>query len=212
MSRRPCTFYNSPGGCRRGASCTFLHTERRGGDGRPSSPSVPSGRSPSRPNVQSPQRPTSPSSPPPRGDQGGRQSPQPLRITTHAAQEFIVPFLTEKGLTKLVGGGTDGYFPLDATTSMTPTDAHGRLRRFLRDNFRFNTTHDIYGFLIPLSSANLHNNSWTQEEGQLLLETLTSNIGRLRIAEIVTWPQVSPKAVMSREILSFQRGLIPLLR
>ncbi|OAX35178.1 hypothetical protein K503DRAFT_858768 [Rhizopogon vinicolor AM-OR11-026] len=95
---------------------------------------------------------------------------------------------------------------------MTPTDTQSRLRRFLRDNFRFNTTHDIYGFLIPLSSANLHNNTWTQEEGQLLLETLTSNIGRLRIAEIVTWPQVSPKAVLSREILSFQRGLIPLLR
>ena len=38
------------------------------------------------------------------------------------------------------------------------------------------------------------------------------DIGRLRIVEIVTWPQVSPRAVMSREILSFQRGLIPLLR
>ncbi|OJA18640.1 hypothetical protein AZE42_01785 [Rhizopogon vesiculosus] len=161
-----------------------------------------------------------------RQDQDGRQSPQPLRIPTHAAQEFIAPFLTEKGLAKLVGGGTDSYFPLDATTSMTPTDTHGHLRRFLRDNFRFGTTHDIYGFLTPLSSANLHNNSWTQEEGQLLLETLTStqeegqllletltsNIGRLRIAEIVTWPQVSPTAGMSREILSFQRGLIPLLR
>lgn len=192
MSRTPCRFYDSPGGCRRGSSCTFSHiqnTERRG-DGRPSSPSVASDGSPSRRNAQYPQRPTSPSSPLPRGvcrffwesgrcnrefdcrylhtlgprqgqvRQDGTQSPQPLRIPTQAAQQFIAPFLTEKGLAKLVGSGTDGYFPLDTMTSMTPTETHGHLRRFLRDQFRFKTTHEIYGFLIPLSSANNQNNSW----------------------------------------------------
>ncbi|KAG0698145.1 hypothetical protein DFH29DRAFT_943008 [Suillus ampliporus] len=239
MSRR-CHFYNSPGGCRRGTSCTFEHirnAERRGGDGRPSSPSVSSDGSPSRRDAQGPQRQTSPSSPPPRGvcrffwetgrcfrefdcryahtlrqGQDGIRSPQPFAIPTRAAQEFIAPFLTEKGLAKLVGGGTDGYFPQDATTSLTPSETQSRLRRFLRDDFRFKTAPEIYGFLIPLSSANLQNASWTQEEGQLLLETLTSNTGRLRVAEIVTWQQVSSKAVVSRETLSFQRGIIPLLR
>ncbi|KAG1731512.1 uncharacterized protein EDB91DRAFT_1154350 [Suillus paluster] len=239
MSRPHCNFYNSPGGCRRGTSCTFEHNrnaERRGG-GRPSSPSVSSDGSPSRRDAQRPQRPISPSSPPPGGvcrffwetgrcfrefdcryahtlrqGQHGTRSLQPFAIPTQAAQEFIAPFLTEKGLTKLVGGGTDGYFPQDASTSLTPSEAHSRLRRFLRDDFRFKTAPEIYGFLVSLSSANLQNASWTQEEGQLLLEALTSNTGRLRVAEIVTWQQVSPKAVVSRETLSFQRGLIPLLR
>ncbi|KAG2361405.1 hypothetical protein BDR07DRAFT_1472123 [Suillus spraguei] len=238
--RQSCIYYNSPGGCRRGASCTFEHlpsAQRRGGDGRPSSPGVSSDGSPSRRGAQSPQHQTSPSGPPPRGvcrffwetgrcfrefgcrgahtlpqGQDGRRSPQPFPIPTQAAQAFIAPFLTEKGLSKLVGGGTDGYFPQDATTSLTPSETHSRLRRFFREDFRFKTAPEIYGFLILLSSANLQNGSWTQEEGQLLLEALTSNTGRLRVAEIVTWPHVCSKTGTGREILSFQRGLIPLLR
>jgi hypothetical protein len=188
MSRGSCKFYNSPRGCHRGTSCYFSHTrntDSRAGDGRPSSPSVASDGSSSRHDAQRPQRPTSPASPPPRGvcrvfwetgrcyrefdcrfehrsrqSQDGMQSPQSLRIPTQAAQEFIAPFLTEKGLAKLVGGGTDGYFPLDTTTSMSPTDTQNHLRRFLRDNFRFKTAHEIYGFLVPLSSANNQNSLW----------------------------------------------------
>ncbi|KAG2153743.1 uncharacterized protein EDB93DRAFT_1134566 [Suillus bovinus] len=244
MSRRQsCRYYNSPGGCRRGTSCTFEHipnAQRRGGDGRPLSPSLSvssSDASPSRRNAQGPQRQIIRSGPPPRGvcrnfwetgrcfrefgclgahtlpqGQDGRRTPQPSIIPTQAAQAFIAPFLTEKGLSKLVGGGTDGYFPQDATTSLTPSETQSRLRRFLREDFRFKIVPEIYGFLVPLSSANIQNSSWTQEEGQLLLEALTSNIGRLRVAEIVTWPSVSSKTAMSREILSFQRGFIPLLR
>ena len=187
MSRAPCRFYNSPSGCHRGTSCTFSHTpnpEPRGGDRRPSSPSVSSDTSPSRRGGQRPQRPTSPSGPPPpgvcrffwetgrcfrefdcryehRSRQGhaGSQSPQPLGIPT-AAQEFIAPFLTEKGLAKLMGGGTDGYFPHDSTMSLTPTEAQSRLRRFLRDDFRFKIANEIYGFLSVLSSANAQNISW----------------------------------------------------
>jgi hypothetical protein len=40
----------------------------------------------------------------------------------------------------------------------------------------------------------------------------SQNTARLRVAEIVTWPHISSKTAMGREILSFQRGLIPLLR
>lgn len=187
--RQSCRFFNSPGGCRRGKSCTFEHSQpnaqHRGGDGRPSSPSASSSGSPSRRNAQGPQRQMSPSSPPPRGvcrifwetgrcyrefgcrgahtlpqGQDGRRTPQPIAIPTQAAQAFIAPFLTEKGLSKLVGGGTDGYFPQDATTSLTPSETQSRLRRFLREDFRFKAAHEIYGFLIPLSSANIQNDSW----------------------------------------------------
>ncbi|KZV95021.1 P-loop containing nucleoside triphosphate hydrolase protein [Exidia glandulosa HHB12029] len=38
MSRRPCNFYGTPAGCRRGASCTFLHTGPPGGSGSSRSP------------------------------------------------------------------------------------------------------------------------------------------------------------------------------
>jgi hypothetical protein len=34
------------------------------------------------------------------------------------------------------------------------------LRRFFREDFRFTTAPEIYGFLIPLSSANAQNASW----------------------------------------------------
>lgn len=184
--RQSCRFFNSPGGCRRGASCTFEHTpnaQRRGGDGRPSSPGASSDGSPSRRGAQGHQRQTS--GPLPRGvcrffwetgrcfrefscrgshtlpqAQDGRRSTQPFAVPTQAAQAFIAPFLTEKGLSKLVGGGTDGYFPHNTTTSLTPSETHSRLRRFFREDFRFKTAPEIYGFLVPLASANLQNDSW----------------------------------------------------
>jgi hypothetical protein len=34
------------------------------------------------------------------------------------------------------------------------------LRRFFREDFRFKTAPEIYGFLVPLASANLQNDSW----------------------------------------------------
>jgi len=37
---RPCTFYGTPRGCKRGSSCTFLHNEPSGGGGTTSSPSA----------------------------------------------------------------------------------------------------------------------------------------------------------------------------
>ena len=72
-------------------------------------------------------------------------------------KEAIAPFLTEKGLTKINGIATDDFFE---ETSMSPTDVHDRLRRFLSDTFRFKTSFEIYAFLTPLSSANCNNPLW----------------------------------------------------
>ena len=154
--RGVCRFFWDSGRCSREFECRYEHTQGPG-QGLVRQDSIQSPR-PLRAPMHSPQSLRSPIHSP-QLLRSPMHSPQPPRAPTQAAQEFIAPFLTEEGLAKLVGGGTDGYFPLD-TTSMTPTDAHGHLRRFLRDDFRFRITHEIYGFLTPLSSANNQNSSW----------------------------------------------------
>lgn len=139
------------------------------------------------------------------------QSPR-HKVTSQVAEDIIAPYLTEKGLAKIHSGGTDGFFAQDGTTSLSPTEAHNCLKRYLSDGFKFDSTPQIYSFLIPLSSANASNRLWTQEEGQLLLSTITSTNGRLRLTDIINWPQVSTTAGRNRDVLSFQRGVLPLLR
>jgi hypothetical protein len=180
----PCHFYNSPSGCRRG-DCKFLHNNRNIDRGetikspRPSLSASPTPRSP--PN---PQRSGSPSPMPPRGvcrfywDDGrckrefdcrfehtqtrsATNVPSPrLTVTNQAAEDLIAPFLTEKGLAKINSTGTDGFFAQVTSTSLSPTEAHRHLKRFLDDRFRFNTTFQVYAFLIPLTSANAVNRLW----------------------------------------------------
>jgi hypothetical protein len=73
---------------------------------------------------------------------------------------MIAPFLTEKGLAKINGSGTDGFFAQAPSTSLSPTEAHSRLKRFLQDNFKLDSASKIYSFLTPLSSANATNRLW----------------------------------------------------
>ena len=87
------------------------------------------------------------------------QSPR-LKVTSQAAEDTIAPYLTEKGLAKIRSGGTDGFFAQDDATSLSPTQAHNCLKRYLSDSFKFDSTSQIYSFLIPLSSANASNRLW----------------------------------------------------
>jgi hypothetical protein len=50
----------------------------------------------------------------------------------------------------------------------------------------------------------------SDEEGQLLLDTIASGNGILRINDIVLWPEVAYDA-RTNPTLSFQRGYYPLL-
>ena len=185
----PCRFYNSPGGCRRGGDCRFLHISRN--TDREETPRSPRLSSSSSPTPRSsaplnPEPPTSLSLPVPKGicrfywENGSCKrefgchfehtrktqsivngSPAArLTVTSQAAHELIAPFLTEKGLAKINGSGTDGFFAQDTSTSLSPTEAHNHLKRFLSDHFRFKYTFLIYAFLIPLSSANAANRLW----------------------------------------------------
>ncbi|KAI9460073.1 hypothetical protein HD554DRAFT_1598622 [Boletus coccyginus] len=229
---RPCRFFNTPGGCNRGSQCRFAH----------SSPSDTSTRPPSTPdNPAPPQRIPRPNGNgnPPSGvcryfwEQGrcnrefncryahtqraDRPTPSPAPTSSGTMSrsatvlQRITPFLTGQGLSKMSGSGTDGFFSQDSA-SMTPTEAHNSLKRFLSDNFKFKSTFEVYAFLKSLNSATASNAGWTQEDGQLLLQTMASQNGLHRLISIMLWPQVSTHAGNSRDVLSFQRGILPILR
>lgn len=157
----PCRHFNRPGGCKFGNSCRFSHDVAT-----------------SRPNPQ----PLSNRETPPgvcrsywtHGDckfefnckfrhQAGpgvlESSPSPSPARSSAKDSGIVPFLTEKGLAKLSGSGTDGFFPSNSATR-TPADTHNGLKRFLQNDYRFSLTTDVYSFLTLLSSASTTNLTW----------------------------------------------------
>lgn len=77
-----------------------------------------------------------------------------------SGNDAIAPFLTEQGLAKINGIATDGFFDDEKSTSLSPTEAHNRFKRFLSDNFRFKNSFDVYAFLVSLSSANCNNTRW----------------------------------------------------
>ncbi|KAG6369977.1 hypothetical protein JVT61DRAFT_12613 [Boletus reticuloceps] len=94
--------------------------------------------------------------------------------------------------------------------------SHNALKRFLLDDYRFKETYHVYAFLKPLNSATSSNAGWvcsampvvnqvlihTQEDGQLLLQTMSSQNGLRRLIDIIRWPQVSAHAGNTREVLS----------
>lgn len=277
MPRSPCTFFNSPKGCRNGSSCKFLHNA----DSHVQHSSFPNSQSPT---DSSHQRPSNHA---PRGvcdffwktgtckrefacrfqhtrSSANNVGPSTSTITSQpSAIDMIAPFLTEEGLARVSGTGTDVFFSADSN-QISPTIAHNALKRFLFDDFRFRITSEIYAFLKPLSSAHTGNNSWVSDleidwprmlihclfsvvRGRpgiymTSLTTLYSNSfisffclhaaprwvprwalldsfwcilqdnGLLRISDILRWSPVSIMAGSSRDILSFQRGYLPLFR
>ncbi|KAL4078398.1 hypothetical protein V8B97DRAFT_1263298 [Scleroderma yunnanense] len=75
--------------------------------------------------------------------------------------EHLAPFLTEQGLSRLNGHGTDGFLYQDASNSLSPVEAHNALQGFLSNEFRFQNVFKVYDFLAPLTSANSFNTKWT---------------------------------------------------
>jgi len=73
---------------------------------------------------------------------------------------MVAPFLTENGLAKINGNATDGFFAETEASSLSPTDAHRYLKRFLAESFKFKSSFEVYAFLTPLCSANSSNPLW----------------------------------------------------
>ncbi|KAJ7593987.1 hypothetical protein C8J56DRAFT_1043774 [Mycena floridula] len=229
MNRRVCDFFNKPGGCNKGENCRFSH-QPGSGQQRRSQQTGSNSQRPSPANIsdvprgsciaywtkghcfkgfnckyrhEQPGQTSSPASSP-------SSSTRPSISSTPIGGSSISPFLTQEGLAKLAGSGTDAFFP---SNSRSPTETHSALKRFLQDDFRFRTTLDIYTFSSLIAGSATTNTSWTSEDGQLLLVSIaTGNNGFLRIQDVFKWEPVSHKAGSDRSTLSFQRALVPLLQ
>ena len=169
-----CHHYKA-GNCRFGGKCKYSHIQAGGSPGP--STSVP--LSPRNQPLKPPNLPEA-SSPLPSGvcsfywktggckkefeckykhircDDGQEIAPQRPKFAL-AGNDAIAPFLTEQGLAKINGIATDGFFE---DGKLTPTEAHGRFKRFLSETFRFKTSFEVYSFLVSLSSASCHNPLW----------------------------------------------------
>lgn len=181
MSRRqPCRFYNTPSGCRR-SDCRFEHV-LTGGQAAPSSPSTPAGAS----GVTTQSPPAGSTSSMPNGTcsffwktghcnrefrcrykhdlspelraQSQSQSNASASSTSRGTST-LAPFLTQAGLARLSGAGSDALFT-SAPKPRTPSEAHNALKRFLYDDYTFRHGPDVYAFLGLLNSASSNNNSW----------------------------------------------------
>ena len=175
-----CRFYQKgPSHCRFGDKCRYSHIQAEESSGPQASTSAPSPRYRPSESTILPEA----SSPLPSGvcsfywktgkckrefecrfthircDDGPEITPQRPQFNL-AGNDAIAPFLTEQGLAKINGIATDGFFEEGKSTSLSPTEAHSRFKRFLLDTFRFKSTFEVYSFLIPLSSASSHNPLW----------------------------------------------------
>ncbi|KAJ7647110.1 hypothetical protein FB45DRAFT_821739 [Roridomyces roridus] len=201
-----CRFFNKPGGCNRGDQCTFSHSE--------------------------PSASPAPRAPLPRAPLGTcnffwstgscrheykcrykhvllSQSPAP-EPTADTANP-LAPFLTAAGLAKLNAPGADVFFP-PSPKSLSPAEIHNHLKTYLREGFKFIRTFNAYGFLEILASIDPSNSRWAPEDGPLLLTSLATGNGLLRINDIFCWLAVSSRAGSNALVLSFQRGYLPLLK
>ncbi|KAJ7200706.1 hypothetical protein C8J57DRAFT_1413236 [Mycena rebaudengoi] len=120
-------------------------------------------------------------------------------------------FLTEGGLAKLNGSGTDVFFA-PPNNPRSPNEIHNHLKKFLHDQFRFQNPADVYAFLSLLESLDTSGPLWAPEDGPLLLTSLATGNGLLRIGDIFRWPSISSRTTFSRLDLSFQRAYVPLLK
>ncbi|KAG8987815.1 hypothetical protein FRB94_001446, partial [Tulasnella sp. JGI-2019a] len=110
--------------------------------------------------------------------------------------------------------------PVLATDNMThvgkvmdPIEAHNALSRFQKPGYKFFTSLDIYTFVTALSSAKEENDGWELGDANLLIKTVGDPTGNLFILvdNIFRHENVSINAGRERNILSFQRGYMPLI-
>ncbi|KAJ1300335.1 hypothetical protein OPQ81_005156 [Rhizoctonia solani] len=199
-----CRFFWSRGSCNRGTSCTYLHQ---------------------RPDAQG-NSPTS-STPVPYGvcrafwtsglcGRGGsckfehRLNPAaapPEDKGSNSLQEHF----KAAGLGKFAALDTD-KFCAGIGKGASPSETKSFLRRFLQDNFRFQTATQVYSFLEIICNANTQNTEWKLEDGQEHLHLLAKPDGNgvLRIGDAIRFPQEESNA-NNHTTWSFQRGYLPLL-
>ena len=165
MPPKVCKFYNTPQGCRRGGKCDFLHP-----NALDQSQSANANLSPASTGSTGP-RPQRPPPPPAvcrfwagtRNCRAGKScrfahpDPAETRVTP---VEVVAPFLTDAGLAKVSGAGTDIFYDMDVMH--TPAEVFFRLHKMLRVDFKFLSSANAVSFLTCLSSANTSNTPWVR--------------------------------------------------
>ncbi|KAJ7072084.1 hypothetical protein C8F01DRAFT_1044463 [Mycena amicta] len=194
----PCRFHNSPSGCRHGDKCTYSHTQQAGPSSRGPETQVPLVRAP----------------------------PGTCNFfwtSGKCKREFNCKFKHERKQSTTEDTPSPEAAPPQtwrnrpstsnnsSSKDLAPYELHGHLKRFLHDDFRFPNTSHVYAFVSLLASINTSGPLWAPEDGPLLLTTLAKDNGLLRINDVLRWTSVSTEAG-SNSVLSFQRGLVPLLK
>jgi hypothetical protein len=183
MSHAICRYYNTPKGCCR-PNCSFRHSGSPGGPSESMhGSSAPRASSHLAPHGANPRTASSTNAPrgvcnfywtsgkckhefqcrfrhtasPSVAASGSSQAAHVIQSTP--AINDIAPFLTEAGLAKLTGTGTDFYFS-NEDAKLSPNEAHNYLKTFLYDDYRFRTTQHIYAFLTIITNASAMNASW----------------------------------------------------
>nr|GAT43007.1 predicted protein [Mycena chlorophos] len=202
----PCHFYNKPSGCRHGDSCKFEHIASASG-----SSSAHKGPAPASP--------TKHKNPLPKAPIGTCDFYWNKGSCT---REFSCRYKHTRNPALAPASGADASLPPTwrhpfspsnrPSKDLSPTEIHDALKRFRWDSFRFVKTFDVYAFVGLLSSVDTSGPLWTPEDAPLLLSALAKDNGLLRINDVIRWPQVSNEAGSSPQVLSFQRGFVPLLK
>ncbi|QRV82744.1 Zinc finger, NF-X1-type [Ceratobasidium sp. AG-Ba] len=226
VTKHPCRFYKTPAGCKQGNKCKYAHID-------PTTPSPATSTGAVVPNSQpstSVQRPD-PSATPrfnpsahvpnlPRGacrsywSTGRCPQGEGCRFNHIANPEHPPPpetFTTLQSHFQAAGLGSfpslqNDKFAVGAGTNGTPGETHHLLKKFLEDNFRFQTPSQVYSFLDLICNANTENPNWKPEDGYTHLHNLAKGNGVLRLGDAIRFPEEFPTASWS-----FQRGYIPLL-
>ena len=181
MDRGVCKFYGTPGGCYKGANCTFQHSNT---SQQPSNPAQSLGSSSWRNGPGNTKPFSSSGSVPPgvcrfywttgncnRGFQCRyKHNDNPSSVASPAQQQQatgnpsaiddVAPFLNDAGMAKLTGSRFNGS--LNSEKDLSPNEAHNALRRYLHDDFRFRSSVEIYGFVKIINSAIDTNTSWVR--------------------------------------------------
>lgn len=166
-----CNNFVATGRCRFGSKCKFSHDRGSQNQSRTSTPGPSSGGTPST-RIQLARPSGGPRAPPrvcnffwesgicTRGFECSFKHDRAPSSTLTAGvpasdrEEEVPDFFSVEGLT------AGNHSNRDERHSLTPSDAHNHLKNFLADNFRFENSARVQGFVRILASINDRNKAW----------------------------------------------------
>ncbi|CCA73010.1 related to ECM32-DNA dependent ATPase/DNA helicase B [Serendipita indica DSM 11827] len=208
---KPCSFYNTPRGCRNGDSCRFLHQQstQSSANKPPISPTSPSGSAPKAPY------------------QPRVQLTSPLGICRYywnygSCRNTVCSFKhVEAGnMTPDTDRFTTGFGPVLAaaarqsapqptiSTNVTASEALQHLSVFCSPTFTFSKPFQIVSFVNLLVNAASKHRSWDNSDSRQFLETLTQSHGLARIEAILTFDNVVTVLNNPRDAIAFSSTYI----